>query len=184
MRRVYLFMMVSLDGYFEGSDHDISWHNAGDPEFNDFGIPQLEATDMMLFGHRTYDLMASYWPTDQAKDDPVVAKHMNDTPKIVFSRTLTEAPWSNTRVGNEDAAGAIRELKQKPGQDIAIFGSNELVVSVLPAKVIDEFRIMINPVAIGQGTPLFHGLERRIDFDLKATRTFENGNVLLTYTQP
>src|SRR5258706_6136503 len=89
MRKLFLFMMVSLDGYFEGDNHDLSWHNANNKEFNDFAIEQTKHVGVLLFGHRTYDLMKDYWPIEDArKNDPIVAEQMNTIPKIVFSRTL------------------------------------------------------------------------------------------------
>lgn len=88
MRNLYLFNMVSLDGFFEGPDRDIYWHTVDD-EFNDFAIKQLDNVDTLLFGRVTYELMASYWPTPEAvENDPLVARRMNETAKIVFSRTL------------------------------------------------------------------------------------------------
>src|SRR5579872_1265701 len=99
MRKVFLFMMVSLDGYFEGPNHDLSWHNV-DEEFNKFAIAQTKNVGTLLFGRRTYELMRDFWPTEEArKTDPIVANQMNTTPKIVFSRTLKEAEetkyWKN-----------------------------------------------------------------------------------------
>lgn len=174
-------MMVSIDGFFEGPNHDLSWHNV-DPEFNRFAIEQTEQMGTLLFGRRTYELMASYWPRAAAStDDPIVAGLMNNTPKIVFSRTLKKADWNNTRLVHEGAAAEIKKLKADSDKDIAIFGSNNLVVSLLSENVIDEFRIMINPVAIGSGTPLFHGLRGKIQLKHIDTRIFKSGNVLLYY---
>ena len=91
MRKLFSFNMVTLDGYFEGPNHEIDWHNV-DGEFNEFAIEQTGAVDMLLFGRVTYQLMASYWPTpDAIKNDPIVADLMNRLPKIVFSRTLEKA---------------------------------------------------------------------------------------------
>ena len=89
-RKIFLFMMVSLDGYFEGPDHDISWHRV-DSEFNDFSLEQMSKVDTLMFGRRTYELMESYWPSEEARqDDPKVAEFLNTLPKIVFSRNMTE----------------------------------------------------------------------------------------------
>ncbi len=180
MRKVVLFMLVSVDGYFEGPNHDITWHNV-DAEFNDFAIEQIDQMDTLLFGRVTYELMASYWPTAAAKsDDPIVAKKMNTTPKIVFSKTLERADWENTRL-SKDAGETIRQLKGQPGRDMAIFGSNNLVVSLAQEGLVDEFRIMVNPVAIGAGTSLFAGIKEKLDLKLVDTKNFKNGNVLIYY---
>lgn len=178
-------MMVSVDGYFEGPNHDLSWHNV-DHEFNAFVVSQTQTVGTLLFGHRTYDLMKDYWPTEQArKGDPLVAKLMNNTPKIVFSKTLDKVEetehWKNVRLMKEINAEEINQLKTESSQPLAIFGSNQLCVSLMKLGLVDEFRIMVNPVAIGQGTPLFYGLENKFKLNLVDTQTFKNGNVLLRY---
>src|SRR5215813_13484252 len=120
MRKVFLFNMTTLDGYFEGPNQDISWHNV-DEEFNEFAIQQLDEIGTLLFGRVTYQGMASYWPTEFAiSDDPEVAGRMNSLPKIVFSRTLDKAEWNNSKLVKD--AGRVAEevlrLKEQPGKDI------------------------------------------------------------------
>ncbi len=181
MRRVLFFMMVSLDGYYEGKDRQIDWHNVNE-EFNDFAIQQLNEVDTLLFGRVTYDMMASYWPTPQARtDDPVVAEKMNNTPKLVFSHSLRDAKWENTRLVKDDFAAEVTRLKAQPGKDMIIFGSSDLAVSFLEHGLLDECRIMINPVVLGQGKSLFTGIHDRLKLKLLKTRTFHSGNVLLYY---
>jgi dihydrofolate reductase len=166
MRKIFLFVMVSLDGFFEGLNHELDWHNV-DREFNDFAIAQLKEVDLLLFGRITYDLMANFWPTEAAKkDDPVVSRLMNDTPKIVFSRTLRGANWENTRLVKENAIEEVNRLKIQKGKDIAIFGSSDLAVSFLEAGILDELRIMVNPVVIGQGKILFQGIKNKLNHKL------------------
>ncbi len=198
MRKIFLFMMVSVDGYFEGPDHDITWHNV-DAEFNKYAIEQTSSTDLLLFGRRTYQLMEEYWPTEAAlRDDPEVASLMNNTPKIVFSKTLDKVTetkhWKNVKLIKDNAIEEVKRLKQQEGKpvspgeptsrggNIAIYGSNNFAVSLIEEGLIDEFRIIINPVAIGAGTPLFKGIKNKLDLKLLGSpRTFENGNVLLIY---
>jgi dihydrofolate reductase len=181
MRRVFLFIMVSLDGYYEGPNQDISWHHV-DKEFNDFAIQQLDEVDMLLFGRVTYQMMASWWPTPSAiESDPIVAGKMNSLPKIVFSRTLAKAEWNNSRLIKDNIADRVAELKQQPGKDLAIFGSSDLAASLLQMGLIDELRIMVNPVVLGNGKPLFKGLNHRAELRLTRTRSFGSGNVLLYY---
>lgn len=182
MRSLYLFMMISLDGYFEGPDHDLSWHNV-DAEFNGFATKQLAETGTLLFGKRTYELMAGYWPTPQgSEDDLEVARFMNGMEKFVFSHDPYKADWEHTTaVTGKAAVDAVRRLKAAEGRDIAIFGSNNLCVSLMEEGLVDEFRIMINPVAIGKGTPLFTGLSKKIPLTLIKTKEFKSGNVLHTY---
>ncbi len=181
MRRVLFFMMVSLDGYFEGKEHSIDWHNVGE-EFNDFAIAQLQEVDTLLFGRVTYEMMASWWPTPHAiADDPVVAEKMNSTPKIVFSHSLSDAKWENTRLVKEDFAAEVMRLKAQPGKDMIIFGSSDLAVSFLEHGLLDELRLMINPVVLGQGRSVFQGIHDRLRLKLLRTKTFHSGNVLLYY---
>jgi dihydrofolate reductase len=181
MRKVFLFMMVTLDGFFEGPDHEIDWHNV-DEEFNEFAIGQLNEVDALLFGRVTYQGMASYWPTPFAKEnDPIIADKMNTIPKIVFSKTLDKVEWNNSRLVKENIAEEVSQLKQQQGRDLAIFGSANLAVSLLQMGFIDELRIMVNPVVLGNGKPLFTGIHDRLNLKLIKTRTFRSGNVLLYY---
>jgi dihydrofolate reductase len=181
MRKLFLFMMVSLDGFFEGPNHELDWHNV-DAEFNEFAAGQLNEVDILLFGRRTYQLMAGYWPTQLAREnDPVVAEKMNNLPKIVFSKTLEKAEWNNSRLVKENIAEEIMKLKLQPGKDVAIFGSSNLCVSLIQLSLIDELRIMINPVVLGKGNPLFGGIKDKLNLKLLKTKIFRSGNVLLYY---
>ncbi len=149
MRKLFMFNLITLDRYFEGPNHDISWHNVN-KEFNEFAINQLDEIGTLLFGRVTYELMANYWPTPAAiKDDPIVAGKMNSLPKIVFSRTKVKADWSNTKVINNNVVEEISNLKQQPGKDVSIFGSANLAATLIEHDLIDEFRIMVNPVILG-----------------------------------
>jgi dihydrofolate reductase len=182
MRRVYLFMMVSLDGYFEGEDHDLSWHNV-DGEFNDFAHEQLRETGALLFGKRTYDLMAGFWPTPQGQaDDKEIAATMSALPKVVVSNRPVRPSWQPTKVVTANVHEEITKLKLESGKSIAILGSNALCVSLMEAALVDEFRLMVNPVAIGKGTPLFAGLAKRVKLNFVGSRAFKNGNVLNRYS--
>ena len=187
MRKVFLFNMITLDGFFEGPNQDISWHHVDD-EFNEFAIEQLNEIGTLLFGRVTYQGMASYWPTEFAiRDDPIVAGLMNSLPKVVFSKTLDKAEWNNSRLVKENIAEEILKLKQEPGKDIAIFGSSDLAVTLADAAqssgsgLIDEYRVIVNPVFLGQGTPLLKGIKAKLNLKLLKTRIFKSGNVLLTY---
>ncbi|HTR80560.1 MAG TPA: dihydrofolate reductase family protein, partial [Bacteroidota bacterium] len=164
-----------------GVNHDLSWHNV-DREFNDFAIRQLDNADLLLFGRVTYDLMAGYWPTSGAtKDDPIVADKMNSIRKIVFSRTLTKAEWNNTKLVKENIPQEIAKLKQQPGKEIGIFGSGNLAASLIPLDIIDEYRIIINPVILGSGKALFNETKVKLRLKLLTSKTFQSGNVFLTY---
>ena len=178
MRKVILFNMVTLDGFFAGPNGEIDWHNVGE-EFNAFAIDQLNSAGGLIFGRVTYQLMAGYWPT--AVDDLVVAGKMNALPKFVFSRTLDEVAWSNTTLVKGSVPEEVSKLKQQPGNDLLFFGSADLAATFIQNHLIDEFRLMVNPVVLGNGKPLFKGVEDRLDLKLLRTRAFRNGNVLLYY---
>jgi dihydrofolate reductase len=171
-------MLVSLDGYFEGPDGGIDWHRV-DEEFNAFALEQLNSVDTLLFGRVTYQGMASYWPTVPAGD--AIADKMNSIPKIVFSRTLEKADWNNTRLIKDNVAVEVTKLKQQPGRDMIIFGSSDLAAGFAEMGLIDEYRIMVSPVVLGGGKSLFKGVHHQLPLKLVKTRTFGNGNVLLSY---
>ncbi len=183
-----MFMTLSLDGYFEGPNHDISWHKV-DGEFNKFIVDSwLNELDLFIWGRRTYQLMEAFWPEAESnpkyQDDIHVARLMNATPKIVFSKTLDKVEehgnWKNVRLVKEFNAEEIRTLKEQPGKGIGVGGSN-LSLSFIKEGLIDEFRFMINPVIIGKGTPILDGLDRKLNLELIKTKQFKSGNVILYY---
>jgi dihydrofolate reductase len=179
MRRILSFMVATVDGYYEGPNQEFDWPVV-DEEFNEFGVQQLDEVDTLLFGRVTYEGMAAYWPTPAAEeDDPRVAARMNSMSKIVVSRTLDKAEWVNTRLINR--AEQLTTLKQQPGKDMAILGSSDLTVSLLQMGLVDELRIMVNPVVLGSGKSLFRTAGERISLKLLKSRPFNSGNVLLYY---
>lgn len=182
MGNIVMFNMMTLDGYFAGPKGEIDWHQV-DSEFNDFAIEQLDSAGGLLFGRVTYQMMASYWPSAEAlKDDPVVASKMNSIPKYVFSRTLDRADWNNTRLLKGEAEVEAAKLRQQPGKPLFLFGSGNLAATLIRFSLIDEYRLMVNPVILGSGMPLFQGVQDdRLNVKLIKTKTFQNGNVLLYY---
>ena len=184
MRRLYSFLMVTLDGFYEGPNQEFDfWTDDG--EFREFSVGQLNDTDILLFGRMTYAGMASYWPTQGAhEDDPVVAELMNTLPKIVVSTTLESAGWNNTTLVGANVAEEVSKLKRQPGKDLAILGSPNLTVSLIGMGLVDELRVMVNPVVLGDGKSLFRSTKEELKLQLLQTRTFSSGNVLLTYQPP
>lgn len=190
-RNVYLFISLSLDGYFEGPNHDISWHLPHvDDQLNRFAIEQLRETDLFLWGRRIYQLMESYWPN--AAEDPTtspdnreIARLINNTEKIVFSRTLDgvseTGSWRSVKLARTFDPAEIRRLKNQSGKDISVGGPN-VARSFMEAALIDELRLMIFPVAIGRGSTIFQGMEGKLNFELTKTRRFDSGNLLLYYS--
>ena len=189
MRKVIVSNIVSVDGFIAGPQGEINWF-AWNEETADYCKEMLASVGIILFGRVTYELMAGYWPTEMAvKGDAVVARFMNGKPKLAFSRTLKKADWANTRLVKEDPAKVVAALKQQPGKDLMIFGSANLAATLIKHGLIDEYQVMINPLVLGRGRPLFQGVRDRLHLQLVSTRVFRVGNVLLTYkpkpeTQP
>jgi dihydrofolate reductase len=183
MRKIILMMSISLDGFIEGPDRDIDWHLVDDELHTHFN-EQLSAMGAFLSGRVTYELMAGFWPTadtDPSSTGPMVefARIWRDMPKIVFSRTLERADW-NTAVVRAVVAEEVTALKAQPGGDL-VLGGADLAAAFMRHDLIDEYRLYVHPVVIGQGKPLFQASDTKVDLRLVETRTFGNGVVLLRY---
>jgi dihydrofolate reductase len=183
MRKLVVFQQVSIDGYFMDTEGDMSWaKNDSDAEFNAFGEDNAKGGGVLLFGRVTYDLMASFWPTPQAREMfPVVAERMNNLPKIVFSRSMNKASWGNTTVLKGDLAAEIRRMKKESGEGMAIMGSGKIVSQLALEGVIDEYQIVVNPIALGGGRTMFDGIREKLNLKLTKSRIFKNGKVFLCY---
>jgi dihydrofolate reductase len=183
MRKIILMMSVSLDGFFEGPNRELDWHMVDDELHGHFN-EQLSRMSAFLNGRVTYELMAAFWPTadaDPSSTAPMVefARIWRDMPKIVYSRTLQRADW-NTTVVRDVVAEEVMELKAQPGGDM-VLGGADLAATFMRHGLIDEYRLYVHPVLIGQGKPLFEPSNARINLRLAETRTFGNGVVLLRY---
>ncbi len=182
MRKVIVFNQVSLDGFFTDAKGDMSWAHKQDPEWLDFVNGNAKGGGEAIYGRKTYELMASYWPTPMAMQiAPVVAKAMNEMPKTVFSKTLKKADWSNTTLKKDGLAAEVRKMKKAAGPDIVIMGSGSIVSQLAQEGLIDEYQIIVNPIILGKGRTLFEGVKDKQGLKLTRTRTFKNGNVLLCY---
>lgn len=181
MGRVIVFNFVTLNGYFKGPKGDISWHQHGAEE-NEYAGEMLKSGNTLLFGRVTYEMMASYWPTPNAiKNDPIVAKGMNNADKIVFSRTLKKIEWNNTKLVKENIGEEVKKMKQIPGKDMTLLGSGSILTQFADQGLIDEYQIMVDPIALGDGTPIFKDIKHKVDLKLTKTKTFKTGVVLLCY---
>lgn len=185
MRNLAVFNSVTMDGYFAGPNGDLSWAHGDKPdvEWEEFVSGNASAGGELLFGRVTYEMMAGYWPTPLAlKNDPVIAQGMNRMPKVVFSRTMDKASWSNTRlVKGGDLAAEVRTMKQASGPGITILGSGSIVAQLAPTGLIDQYQIVVKPVVLGRGKTMFDGIKEKLALKLTASRAFGNGNVLLSY---
>lgn len=181
MKKVIVSEMVTLDGFIAGPNGEIDWHNV-DAEFNEFAIAQLDSVDTLIFGRVTYQLMADFWPTPAGTaENAAIAERMNKTQKVVFSRTLERLEWQNCRLVKGNVVEEVRRLKDQPGKDMVIFGSGTIVTELTKHCVVDEYRLFVNPVVLGNGIPVIRGVGDRILFRLLDSRRFANGNVLLFY---
>jgi dihydrofolate reductase len=184
MRRLIAFNHVTLDGYFVGANGNFSWAHKGndDAEYAAFVAENASGGGQLLFGRVTYELMASYWPTAVAdQHNPAVAKGMNSMSKVVFSRTLNQASWNNTSVVKGDLVAEVRKMKNEPGPGMAILGSGSIISQLAPHHVIDEYQMIVDPVALGEGRSMFDGIQAPLELKLTKTRTFGNGKVYLCY---
>lgn len=179
MRRLVVWNVMTLDGCFEGtSPWDLSFHTTvwGD-ELEALSTEQLDTMGTLLFGRRTYEGMANYWKLETGP----IAERMNAIPKAVASKTLTAADWNNTRLLSGDAVTSVKALKAEEGGDIYVFGSADLLQTLLAEGLVDEYRVCIAPVLLGAGTPLFKPIAAEFPLSLLEARALKAGGVLLRY---
>lgn len=180
MRKLIAWNVMTLDGYFEGREpfsidfHTLVWG----PELEALSIQQLQDAGLLLFGRKTYEGMASYWTSAEAGE---VTGPMNTLPKAVISNTLAGADWNNTRLLTGDGVEQVSQLKAEAGGTIYVFGSAELLASLLAAGLVDEYRLCIAPILLGDGNPLFKPGQGATGMELIQSRPLGNGGVLLFY---
>jgi dihydrofolate reductase len=186
MRKLIWMVSVSLDGFFEGPDHELDWHMVDDELHRHFNA-ELATMGAFLDGRVTYELMSGFWPTadaDPASSEPVAefARIWRDMPKLVYSRTLERAGW-NTAIVREVVPEEVERLKAEPGGDLMLGGA-DLAATFMRHDLIDEYRIYVHPVVIGRGRPMFPPSEEKLVLRLTEARSFGNGVVLLRYERP
>jgi dihydrofolate reductase len=183
MRKIIVSNFVSLDGYIAGPNGELDWHVVN-KEFLDYAEDMLNSVDTILFGRVTYEMMAAYWPMPEPKaNDPVIAGKMNGLPKIVFSKTLDRVEWENSTLVKDNIKETVLKLKEQPGKDIVILGSGSIVSAFTQMSIIDEYRIIINPVILGAGKTQFNeSLDKKI-LKLTDVKQFSSG-VIILYYQP
>ena len=187
MRKINVFIYVSLDGFFAGIQGEIDWFKTikKDKEFDKEAHEQAGAEGTILFGRTTYEMMKSYWPTPEAmRTDPGMAKSVNNSEKIVFSRKLEsveEGPnWKNVKLMNEINKENITKLKKQKGNDITIIGSGTIVRQLTDLGLIDEYQLMVVPVVLGEGKSFFTYVQQ-MEMELVEAKAYKNGIVKLRY---
>lgn len=184
MSKLIVFNLISLDGFFARLNGDIDWHNV-DEEFNQFAIEQTASFGTIIFGRTTYQIFEDFWPkvinnSEFSKEDQEIAENIQNIEKIVFSKTLDKVTWKNSTLYKEIDVVKIKKLKEQSEKDIVIFGSGTIVQAFSNLGLIDEYRLLVNPIILGRGRLMFKDV-REIKLKLLNTRNFKNGNVLLYY---
>ncbi|MDA4115752.1 MAG: dihydrofolate reductase family protein [Thaumarchaeota archaeon] len=186
MRKLIVSEFVSLDGVMEDPGGAEKTKHGGwtfkfmSPEGGKYKLDELLAGGALLLGRVTYQGFAKAWPS--MKDDAGFADRMNSLPKYVVSTTLDKAEWKNSRVISGNVAEEVKKLKEQPGQDILVFGSAELVMTLMNDDLVDEYRLMVYPIILGSGKRLFgDDIQTAQVLDLADSKAFGSGVVLLTY---
>jgi dihydrofolate reductase len=183
LQKLLVFNQVTLDGYFSGPNGDLSWAHKQDPEWDKFVADNAKGGGTLLFGRVTYEMMVAFWPTPEAmKAFPKVAEGMNKSQKVVFSRTLDKVSWQNTKLVKNGMADEVRKMKGQPGQGMTILGSGKVVSQLASEGLIDEYQIVVNPIALGKGRTMFEGVKAPVNLTRTSTREFKNGNILTVYS--
>jgi dihydrofolate reductase len=179
MRKLIMWNIVSLDGYFEGvKNWDLPWHEqVWGEELERFSLEQLGSADMLVFGRVTYEGMAAYWTTAQG----AVADYMNRLPKLVCSRTIQTATWNNTTLVKDNVAVEVARLKQQGSGNMFVFGSANLSRTLMNERIFDEYRIGVAPVIHGRGRLLFSDGHNPQRLQLLEARSLSTGCVILRY---
>ena len=185
MRKVVLFVHVSLDGYAAGPNGELNWVSY-DSELQQYAAEIVREVGSPLYGRVTYQMMERYWPTvlNNPASTPHETEHANwveKISKVVFSKTLEKAEWNNTTLIRENIAEEVLKLKQQPGKDLVIFGSPGLAHTFMELDLIDEYKMTLNPVVLGAGIPLFKDINYRINLKLIKATTFNSGVIGLHY---
>jgi dihydrofolate reductase len=185
MRRLALFMHVSLDGFVAGPNGEMDWIKVDDQMF-EYAGQRTNESDTALYGRVTYQMMEGYWPT--AADQPNATKHdiehstwYNKVDKVILSKTMEGQQLPNTIIISNDIEHRVKALKQQAGKEIVIFGSPSASHTLMQYGLIDEFWLFVNPILLGQGIPLFKNIQQTTELKLVTTATFESGVVCLHY---
>jgi dihydrofolate reductase len=181
MSRLIMWNLITLDGFFEGAKSwDLGWHETvWGEDLERLSMEQLRSADRLLFGRVTYEGMAAYWPSAEGEGE--VAELMNSIPKVVFSRTLKRAEWSNTSLVNGDAVAEVSHLKAAGDKNTFVFGSGDLSATLTRHGLFDEYRLAVAPVILGSGRTLFGRGLSELKLKLLEARPLSSGAVILRY---
>ena len=187
MRKLILQEFVSVDGLASGPNDSVDFvpaSNQGDQRFGQRQMEFLDSIDTMLLGRVTYEMFAGHWPHVPPGPDRPFADKLNAIPKIVFSKTLDRAPWGSypeARLVKTSAAKEVAKLRQGSGKDMVLWGSISLAQSLMGEGLIDEYQLIVCPLVLGKGRPLFAEKKDSVTMKLLTTKSFDRGSVLLAY---
>jgi dihydrofolate reductase len=188
MRKVVLQEFVSIDGLVAGPNDSVDFIPAatqGDPSFGREQVALMDTIDTLLLGRVTYGMFAGFWPNVTEGAEKEFADKFNAVPKVVFSKTLKRAPWGKWNEGRIARASAVEEvarLRQQTGKDMLISGSISIAQSLIAARMVDEYRLVLCPVVLGSGRPLFRDNAGSIPMKLLNASTLDRGSVSLIYS--
>ena len=195
MRSIVMFNRVSAEGSFSGHDGGLDWV-VPEPEIDRLGVAGMGDTDTVLFGRRTYEMFSSFWPgvyeNPDAAQNPhgpggaspelrAMATWLHHANKLVFTRTLRKASWHNSHILGEFSLDSVENLKRDSGKTIIVFGSGSIVSLLSEHALIDEYRLIVTPVLLGNGKPLIQGVPSRVALQLLEAKAYPSGNVMLRY---
>lgn len=181
MGKLNSFTFITLDGYYKNTMNNTSWHQHSE-EAAQFSEESLASGNTLLFGRKTYEMMAGFWPTPMANASfPKVAERMNLANKLVVSNSLTQTNWNNTQLLPNDWLAEIKKLKENT--NITLLGSGSILKQLAEAQLIDEFQFLIDPVVIGNGFSIFKDTMDPIHFSLLDSKIFRDGSILITYSK-
>jgi dihydrofolate reductase len=186
MRKVIVTMWVTLDGFIAGPNGEMDWVMVDD-EMGKYEDDIVSSADTLILGRVTYESFAGAWPhvpenPSASKGEIEYAHKLNAMAKLVFSKTLDKAEWNNSKLMREVLPEEVEKMKQEPGKDMVIYGSASIVQTLTNLGLIDEYQLLVHPVVLGSGKPLFKNIKDRVNLKLVETRTFHSGVVLLNYS--
>lgn len=183
-RKVILSMQMTLDGFVAGLNNEMDWIKSSDDEWNII-FNDLESVDTLLLGSKMYPEYVTFWKsqlTDPSADRNLVefAKIAEKTQHIVFSKTMKDVAWGNTRIAT-DALSEIKKLKQQPGKNIVAWGGATFASFLINTGLINEYWLTVNPILLGEGKPLFKDVKVRKDLEFLHSQPLQSGMVTLRY---
>jgi dihydrofolate reductase len=182
MKKLIMLLDLTLDGFYAGPNEEFDWFTL-DQDLWKLCVERLDTIDMVLLGRKNYEGFRGYWPTvvdnpDATESDIKFSHWLDDIPKIVFSKTLDKAEWSNSRLVKNNLAEEVARLKQGSGKDILIMNSSSIAQECMKHGLLDEYWLTLHPVTLGKGLPLF---KERVNLKLLDSRIFDSGHIYLHY---